>query len=69
MKIKINDNLIAIFTYIKSYEYLIVLDDFIQWCIDYGYYKEFYLNYHIIKDLIHDHNLTHTSYAPVRIED
>lgn len=56
MKIKINDNLIAIFTYIKTYEYIIDLDDFIQWVIDYEYYKELYENWHIIRDLIKYHN-------------
>lgn len=64
MKIKINDNLIAIFTYIRSYEYYIVLIDFIQWCIDYSYYKELYSNWHIIYDLIQEHNSIHTQLAP-----
>lgn len=56
MKIKLNDNLIAIFTYINNIEYRIDLDDFIQWCIDYEYYKELYLHWHLIKDLIKFHN-------------
>lgn len=66
MKIRINDNLKAIFTYIQSYDYYIVYIDFVQWCIDYGYYKEFYQNFHIIRDLINEHNTTHTDIEPVR---
>lgn len=67
MKVKVNNNLIAIFTFIKSDVYYIELDYFLQWCIDYGYYKEFYLNYHIIKDLIFNHNLLYTNKRPEEI--
>lgn len=56
MKIKINDNLMAIFTYIHNNEYRIDLDDFIQYCIDYEYYKELYENWHIVRDCINYHN-------------
>lgn len=69
MRIKINDNLRAIYTYINSYEYKIILNDFIQWCFDYGYYKEFFLNFHVIKECIAEHNLTHTILEPVRVND
>lgn len=67
MNVKVNNNLIAIFTFIKSDIYFIDLDYFIQWCVDYGYYKEFYLNYHIIKDLIYNHNLIYTNKRPEEV--
>lgn len=59
MKVKLNDNLRAIYTYIQSCDHEIDLNDFIQYCIDYEYYKELYQNWHIIRDIIkyHDDNL------------
>lgn len=58
-KIKPNDNLIAIFTYIQSNEYYITLSDLLQFCIDYEYYKELYEHFHIIYQLVKEHNQDH----------
>lgn len=59
ISVKINDNLLAIFTYINSYEYKITYSEFVQWCIDYEYYKELYQNWHIVRDLLDEHNISH----------
>lgn len=55
-KIKPNDNLFAIFTYINSCKYHVYLQELIQFCIDYEYYKELYENFHIVKSLLDEHN-------------
>lgn len=60
-KIKFNENLAAIFTYLRSYEYHIDMIDLVQWCIDYGYYKELYENFHIINNCLFEHNIKYTS--------
>lgn len=58
-KVKPNENLFAIFTYIKSDEYYLSLEELLQFCIDYEYYKEFYEHFHIIRALLEEHNATH----------
>lgn len=60
-KIKPNENLYAIFTYIQSnHEYFIPYNDLIQFCIDYEYYKELYEHFHIIRALLDEHNRIYT---------
>lgn len=56
MKIKVNDNLINIINFIRSNPEKLTFYEVIQYCIDYDQYKEVYQNYHIIKDLILEHN-------------
>lgn len=55
-KIRFNDNLQAIYTYINSYKHYIDINDIVDWCIQYEYYKELYENFHIIKCCIEQHN-------------
>lgn len=55
-KIEVNENLSSIFNYINDYEKVIDYKDLLQYCIDYGLYKEFYLNYPIINRLIEFHD-------------
>lgn len=52
----INDNFINILTYIQSSDQVLSYYDLIQYCIDYDQYKELYLNYHVFKDLMLEHN-------------
>ena len=56
LKVKVNENFIAILTYLQTYQHYIDLRDLVQWCIDYEYYKELYQNWHIIKDMLAEHN-------------
>lgn len=56
MKIKYNDNLNAIYTYLRSYEYYVDILDLIQFCVDYDYYRELYENWHIVYQCLIDHN-------------
>lgn len=56
MKIKYNENLDAIYTYLRSYEYYVDILDLIQFCVDYEYYKELYENWHIVYQCLMDHN-------------
>lgn len=67
-KIKPNENLFAIFTYIRSDEYRLNLDELVQFCIDYDYYKELYEHFHIIKQLVDEHNKTHFAVRPGKIQ-
>ena len=53
-KIIVNDNLTNIFNYINSAKEPISYMELIQYVIDYDLYKEFYLNYEIIKYLYED---------------
>lgn len=69
MKIKVNDNLIAIYTYLRSYEYHVDLRDLVQFCIDYEYYDELYKNFHIIVRCLEEHNIEFTEYAPKHDEE
>lgn len=63
LKIKFNENLAAIFTYLRSYEYHIDLMDLVQWCVDFGYYKELYENFHIVYQCLIEHNIKYTAVA------
>ena len=63
IKIKFNENLAAIFTYLRSYEYHIDLMDLVQWCVDFGYYKELYENFHIVNQCLVEHNHKYTTVA------
>lgn len=56
MKIKVNENLTSIINYVHDYENEIGWFHLVQYCIDYGMYKELFLNYHIINKLIEEHN-------------
>lgn len=56
IKVKINDNLHAILNYLRSYEYHIDLIDLVQWCDDFGYYKELYEHFHILYPVLIEHN-------------
>lgn len=67
-KIKPNDNLFAIFTYIREDEYRLNMDELVQFCIDYDYYKELYEHFHIIKQLVEEHNKNHLAVRPGRIQ-
>lgn len=55
-KIKFNDNLQAIYTYITSYKHYIDINDLVDWCIQYEYYRELFENFHIIRCCIDQHN-------------
>lgn len=55
-KIRFSDNLQAIYTYISSYKHYIDINDLVDWCIQYEYYRELYENFHIIKTCIDQHN-------------
>lgn len=55
-KIKINDNLLAIFEYIRTYKHYIDVNELVKWCMDYEYYKELYENFHVIRSCLDDHN-------------
>lgn len=63
LKIKFNENLAAIFTYLRSYEYHVDLLDLVQWCNDFGYYKELYENFHIVYQCLVEHNIKFTEIA------
>ena len=63
-KIKPNDNLVAIFTYIRSDQYHIDLMDLVDFCISFDYYKELYENFHIIYKCIEDHNEKYNGIRP-----
>lgn len=56
MKIKINDNFTNILNFIRSSDHYLTYYEVIQWCIDYDEYREYYMNYHVFKDLILEHN-------------
>lgn len=55
-KIVVNDNFTNILNFIKSSTVKLSIYDVLQYSIDYDQYKEFYLNYHIFKDLLIEHN-------------
>ena len=55
-KIEFNDNLVMILEYINSQKSNVSYLDIIQFVKDYDLYNEYYLNYHIIKDLIVEKN-------------
>lgn len=56
MKIKINENFTSIMNHINDYEKKISWFELIQYCIDYGMYKELYEHYFIFDKLIQEHN-------------
>lgn len=60
---KYRDDLVAICNYIKDVKTTIDWYDFINFVVSFEYYKVFYQNYHIIKDLIeyHDSHLNYKS--------
>lgn len=66
-KVKPNENLIAIFTYINTDEYFLSLQELINFCLDYEYYKELYENFHIIRQLLDEHNKVHTKIRDPKI--
>lgn len=68
-KIKPNDNLIAIYTYLRTYEYYVDLRDLIDWCIAFEYYKELYENFHIIVRCLEEHNIQYPKREPKRGSD
>lgn len=57
LKIQVNDNLRAIYTYLNNYEYYVDLRDLVQFCFDYEYYKELFENFHIIFKCLEEHNI------------
>lgn len=67
IRVKVNENLQAIFTYLRSYEYRVDLSELVSWCIDYDYYKELYEHFHIIYQMLIEHNRKYPDY-PVRKE-
>lgn len=52
----INDNFTNIFNYIQSSKEKVTYADLLQYVIDYDQYKEYYLNYHIFKDILLEKN-------------
>lgn len=56
MNVKFNENVSNIFQYIKESPDYINWNEFIQHCIDYDMYKEFYIHLPIIKILVEQHN-------------
>lgn len=70
LKIQINDNLKAIYEYLRSYEYYVDLRDLVQFCFDYEYYKELFENFHIIYKCLEEHNIQYPDrYEPVKQEE
>ena len=53
---KYRDDFVAISNFIFDYVGEIKYDDLITFVVSYEYYKCFYQNYHIFKDLINYHN-------------
>lgn len=53
---KYRDDFVAISNFIFDYQGEIKYDDLITFVVSYEYYKCFYQNYHIFKDLIHYHD-------------
>lgn len=66
-KVKPNENLFAIFTYIREDPYFLSYEELVNFCIDYEYYKEFYEHFHIIRTLLDEHNKTHTKIRDPKI--
>lgn len=56
-KVKVNDSFITIINFITSSSEVLSYFDVLQHCLDYDCYREYYINYHIFKDLIDEHNL------------
>lgn len=56
VKIKVNEELTSIFNYVNSEMGVVLWSELIQYCIDYGLYKELYLNHFIIERLVTEHN-------------
>lgn len=55
-KVGMNEDLIAILTYINTAPALVLWQDLIQHCIDYDLYIELYMNIEIITKLLEQHN-------------
>lgn len=55
-KVGMNEDLIAIFTYINTAPGIVLWQDLIQHCIDYDLYIELYMNIEIITKLLEQHN-------------
>lgn len=55
---KYRDDFVAIVNYIRDCQQPINMYDFMEFVVSYEYYKVFYQNYHIVKDLI-DYHDTH----------
>lgn len=53
---KYRDDFVAISNFIFDYVGKIKMDDLITFVVSYEYYKCFYQNYHIFKDLIEYHD-------------
>lgn len=68
---KYRDDFVAISNFIFDYKGEIKYDDLITFVISYEYYKCFYQNYHIFKDLISYHNshLNDKKFEPVYEND
>lgn len=55
-KVGMNEDLIAILTYINTAPGIVLWQDLIQHCIDYDLYIELYMNVEIISKLLEQHN-------------
>lgn len=55
-KVGMNEDLIAILTYINTAPGIVLWQDLIQHCIDYDLYIELYMNIEIITKLLEQHN-------------
>ena len=56
IKIKVNEELTSIFNFVNSNMNMVTWSELIQYCIDYGLYKELYLHHFIIERLVDEHN-------------
>lgn len=56
IKNKQNDGFYTIINFIESSSDYISYFDLLQHSLDYDCYKEYYINYHIFKDLVIEHN-------------
>lgn len=55
-KVGYTEDLNSIVTYIKTSDKLVTIADLLQFCVDYEYFIELYMNYPMIRDLIVEHN-------------
>lgn len=60
-KVGYTEDLNSIVTYIKTSDKQVTITDLLQFCVDYEYYIELYMNYPMIRDLIVEHNKLITS--------
>lgn len=56
MEYKLNPNLQAIITAIRTDIHYVDLLDLMDWCIEENYLKEYYTNFNLISSLVQQHN-------------